>query len=114
MKFNPTEGLRGKTDGKIMTPAEALWHEIGHDYDEVVSPNDYKKRSSNTYAPGTPDEHWSDEEEKYDIQNNEQPLMKERGDLIRNEHDGSDTEIIKMQSSTSHEEDNMPELPLAH
>jgi len=74
MQFNPYLGFKGKTDGKILTPAEALWHEVGHGYNLVTDPEEFKSRSANTFLPGTKDEHWSDEEEKYNTINNAHPL----------------------------------------
>lgn len=44
--------------------------------------------------------------------NNEHPLLQERNGLLSQEHDGSDTDIIKTKSSTSREEDNLQPLPL--
>lgn len=92
--YNPTMGLQSKEGKGFLLPFVALWHELGHEYSATFTPNKFVERSRNKYAEGSVNEHWQKEEEKYNIENFENPLAKENDMYIRTSHDLSDTEIF--------------------
>jgi hypothetical protein len=98
--FNPTMGLKGK-DGKVLSPAIGLWHELGHVYGTVFETQEAMERSSNKYGPESENADYHNEEEMHVIKNYEVPLAEEHDQLQRQSHGTRNVDKIKTESSIS-------------
>ena len=80
IKYNPYEYIYEISTGKILTPATALAHEFGH----ILNGLENYKETITRYE--IPNGDWTTKEEEYNITKWENPLAKERNEIIRTQH----------------------------
>ncbi len=97
--YNPSYTFKEISTGKYMLPFMNLWYELGHIYNAISDPESYLNRTAeeNEYQKDDPDYMWDNPEEKFNTEENEQPLNEEKGGIIRHHHiDG--LEVVKSKS----------------
>ncbi|MDR1847275.1 MAG: RHS repeat-associated core domain-containing protein [Bacteroidales bacterium] len=108
VEFNPQMGFKGGSKKKgfnITSPFILLFHEIGHLKDYYDSPEDYNNRCNSVNFI------WGDDEEKFNIQNNEHPLIDFFNEQLPQEQQyykrstyNRDAKKVKTENSTSNKE----------
>jgi len=105
--FNENLALKEVKTGAVNAPFINLWHELGHKYNLLKNPKSFFSRRNNTFKDDVPNkEKWDNEEEKYNIQENEHPLVEDTEGFKRETHgEGGNSGVkeIRTKSSTSTE-----------